>query len=74
MVAPKEYPDTLRKLWLVQQGERDPVYVRVATGDAMREIEELRAIVRKRVPEIEARKALSFATAEAIFSEPRRDQ
>lgn len=37
------------------------------------EITELHACIRKLCPEIEARKLLSFATAESIFSAPRRD-
>lgn len=36
-------------------------------------IAELQACTRKLCPEIEARKMLSFAAAEEIFSEPRRD-
>lgn len=36
-------------------------------------IEEMQACIRKLCPEAEARKILSFKTAEEIFSEPRRD-
>lgn len=42
--------------------------------DSADKLEELRACIRKLCPEIDARKLLSFAAADAIFSEPRRDQ
>lgn len=36
-------------------------------------VAEMEVCIRKLCPEVEARKLLSFKTAEEIFSEPRRD-
>jgi hypothetical protein len=41
---------------------------------AVDRIEELNAVIRKMCPEIATRRMLSFEAAEAIFSDPRRDQ
>ena len=58
----------------INAGTPKPNEVRWALREGAGEIEQLRAVVRKFCPEIEARKMLTFAAAETVFSAPRRDQ